>query len=122
MELSELAGGDVASIATELTRDSFLIVRIDIVRGDGLQAVVTLSEVAHLRIDGPVEFIDEIEVRRLPRFGPWPAEAGHLLAHHGNASEMVWIRLGGPMEIEILACDMAVRWDLPAAGDLARPL
>jgi hypothetical protein len=108
VELSGLAGADLDSIATELTKDGALVVSIGVARGGVVQAVLVLSDVAHLRIDGPVDFIDEIVVRRLPRFGPWPTVARHLLGHHTNESEMVWFRLNGPMEIEALARDMAV--------------
>ncbi len=104
-----MAGGDLGSIATELTNDGVLIVRIGIDRGGVPQAVIVLTDVAHFRFDGAVDFIDEIVVRRLPRTGPWPAQARHLLGHHLNESEMVWIVLKGPMEIEALAGDVTVQ-------------
>jgi hypothetical protein len=47
--------------------------------------------------------IDEISVRRLPGTGAWPAEAHHLLQHHNNKTDLVWITLTGPTQIEIVA-------------------
>lgn len=108
MEPSGLAGGDPSFVTTELSDDGALVVRIGIDRGGVRQGVIVLTDVVHFRFDGTVDFFDEIAVRRLPRTGPWPAEASHLLGHHLNESEMVWIRLIGPGEIEALARHVTV--------------
>jgi hypothetical protein len=79
---------------------------IAMTRGAGEHAVLTLTHVLHLAMDSPGDwddFIDEISVRRLPRTGPWPPEARHLLQHHNNDSDLLWIRLTGPTQIEIVA-------------------
>lgn len=109
MDLSTLAGGDLGSIATDLTTDGTWDVRIGIDRGGIRQALIVLCDVTHFRFDGPVDFIDEIVVHRLPPTGVWPAQARHLLAHHDNTSEKVWVRLSGPMVIEVLASRITVQ-------------
>ena len=75
------------------------------------RAVLTLTHVVHLAMDSPGDwndFIDEISVRRLPRTGPCPPEARHLLQHHNNNSDLLWIRVTGPTQIEIVARTLAV--------------
>jgi hypothetical protein len=83
---------------------------IAMTRGAGEHAVLTLTHVLHLTMDSPGDwddFIDEISVRRLPRTGSWPPEARHLLQHHNNDSDLLWIRLTGPTQIEIVARTLA---------------
>jgi hypothetical protein len=68
------------------------------------RVVLTLTQVLHVTMDSPGgwnDFIDEVPVRRLPSTGPWPSEAHHLLQHHNNDTDLLWIRLTGPTQIEI---------------------
>jgi len=84
---------------------------IAMTRRAGEHAVLTLTHVVHLSMDSPGgwnDFIDEISVRRLSRTGPWPPEARHLLQHHNNDSDLLWVTLTGPTQIEIVARTLAV--------------
>ncbi|MFE1316804.1 hypothetical protein [Kitasatospora phosalacinea] len=49
------------------------------------------------------DFVDEVLVRELPQYGPWPEEARHLLAHHDNHCALWWLTVTGPSTVEILA-------------------
>jgi len=83
---------------------------IAMTRGTSEHAVLTLTHVFHLTMDSAGDwndFIDEIPVRRLPRSGSWPPEARHLLQHHNNDSDLLWIKLTGPTQIEIVARTLA---------------
>jgi hypothetical protein len=69
-------------------------------------ARLRLVGIVHARADlyGPdVDFVDEVVVRELPRLGPWPVEARHLLQHHNNRRALQWLTIIGPSEVEILA-------------------
>ncbi|GIH50859.1 hypothetical protein [Microbispora rosea] len=80
--------------------------RISLTSGDDDTAVIELNGVVHMRMDSPDvrgDFIDEAVVGDLPRAGAWPADAHHLLHLHNNDSELVWLRLIGPREIEVVA-------------------
>ncbi|MGJ6964882.1 hypothetical protein ACSDR0_23510 [Streptosporangium sp. G11] len=69
-------------------------------------AVIELFGVVHVtmnRSDAGGDFIDEAVVRDLPRTGAWPADAHHLLHLHNNDSELVWLKMTGPQEIEMVA-------------------
>jgi hypothetical protein len=55
------------------------------------------------------DFIDEVSVRRLLGTGPWPSEAHHLLQHHSNDTGLLWIRLTGPTQIEIVARTLTIQ-------------
>ncbi|HEX5302412.1 MAG TPA: hypothetical protein VFW50_36005 [Streptosporangiaceae bacterium] len=39
--------------------------------------------------------------------GAWPPGAGRLLQHHSNDSDLLWMRLTGPTQIEIVASTLA---------------
>jgi hypothetical protein len=76
----------------------------------GEHVVLTLTQVVHVIMDSPgdwSDFIDETSVRRLPRSGSWPPEVHHLLQHHNNDTDLVWIMLIGPTQIEIVAETLA---------------
>lgn len=68
----------------------------------------TFSDVTHLRVE-ETGLILEASLRLLPQNGPWPEEARHLLHLHNNAAELVWLKLGGPAELEIVAHSLAVK-------------
>ncbi|GAA3018059.1 hypothetical protein GCM10020229_31670 [Kitasatospora albolonga] len=73
---------------------------------ESARATLHLVGVLHARADfsGPdCDFVDEVVVRELPRQGPWPAEARHLLQHHNNRCALQWLTITGPSEVEILA-------------------
>lgn len=87
-----------------------LAVTIAVGEGSGDDVVLVLSGVVRLCIDGADlhSLVGEISVRRLPRTGAWPPEARHLLGHHDNAAELVWLRLDGPTTIEAVARGLCV--------------
>ena len=109
MDLSSYHGYFLESVTVATAPRS--TVAIALTRGVGEHAVLTLTHVLHLTMDSPGDwndFTDEISVRRLPRTGSWPPEARHLLHHHNNDSDLLWIRLIGPTRIEIVARTLAV--------------
>ncbi|WP_329430118.1 hypothetical protein OG339_18360 [Streptosporangium sp. NBC_01495] len=80
--------------------------RISLTSGADDSAVIELFGVVHVMMNRPNvegDFIDEAVVRDLPRTGAWPAEAHHLLHLHNNDSELVWLKVIGPQEIEMVA-------------------
>lgn len=110
MDLGSYRGYFLESINVATAPDSTAVIAM--YRNPGEQVVLTLSQVVHVTMDSPGDwddFIDEVSVRRLPSTGPWPPEAHHLLQHHNNDGELLWIRLIGPTEIEIVARALAVR-------------
>jgi hypothetical protein len=81
-------------------------------RGTGEHVVLTLTQVVHVTMDSPSDwsdFIDEVSVRCLPSTGPRPSEAHHLLQHHNNDTDLLWIRLTGPTQIEIAATTLTIQ-------------
>lgn len=67
---------------------------------------IRLSRIVHARVDvsdPEGDLVDEVVVRELPKDGPWPAEAQHLLQHHNNRSTLYWLTLVGPSEVEVVA-------------------
>ncbi len=59
--------------------------------------------------DSETVFVDEISVLELPREGRWPDAARHLIHHHNNVSEQVWVVINamGP-RIEVVAESLSV--------------
>ena len=116
--MSRLADSFLTSISTEVTKTGSLVVRIGIRTSNETEVTLILSDVTRLCIEGADlhDFVGEVVVRRLPRFGPWPAEARHLLGHHLNVTEVTWLRLDGPTPIEVLAADLRVD-QLARTGD-----
>lgn len=81
-------------------------------REPGERVVPKLAQVVHVAMDSPGgwnDFIDEVSVRRLPCTGPWPSEAQHLLQQHRNDNGLLWIRLTGPAQIEIVARTLTIQ-------------
>ncbi|MEV4246708.1 hypothetical protein AB0J63_25200 [Streptosporangium canum] len=80
--------------------------RISLTSGADDTAVIELFGVVHVTMNRPDaggDFIDEAVVSDLPRTGAWPADAHHLLHLHNNDSELVWLKVIGPQEIEMVA-------------------
>ncbi|MYW00270.1 hypothetical protein [Streptomyces sp. SID3343] len=110
MDLSEYNGYFLDRVRLE-TEPGGGTASVRLVRGEADSVVLELSHVVHARMDGTGdwdEFVDEITVRDLPRTGPWPTWARHLLHHHNNETTMVWVKLIGPTEIEILARSLTI--------------
>ncbi|MYW00530.1 hypothetical protein [Streptomyces sp. SID3343] len=110
MDLSRYHGYFLDGISVA-AGDGGSTVSVSLTHGD--RVVLELSHVVHVKMDSCGdwdEFVDRIVVRELPRTGPWPTEARHLLHHnHNNDCIMVWVRLIGPSEIEILGRVLTVR-------------
>ncbi|MFF4340056.1 hypothetical protein ACFY00_08965 [Kitasatospora sp. NPDC001540] len=73
---------------------------------EGGGATLRFEGVLHATVcvaDPDGDLVDEVLVRELPRDGPWPEEARHLLEHHDNRRALQWLTLTGPGEVEILA-------------------
>ncbi|MEU4095586.1 hypothetical protein [Streptomyces sp. NPDC026673] len=92
-----------------------LVLRTDLQPSEARIELSSESAGATLRLVGIVHakacladpdggFVAEVVVRKLPQYGPWPAEARHLLHHHSNRSVLQWLTITGPSEeVEILA-------------------
>lgn len=105
MDLSAYRGYFLDSIVIQAD-SAVSTARISLTSGADDTAVIELFGVVHVTIDRPNvggDFIDEAVVRDLPRTGAWPADAYHLLHLHNNDSELVWLRVIGPQEIEVVA-------------------
>jgi hypothetical protein len=68
------------------------------------------------------DFINEAVVRNLPRTGAWPADAHHLLHLHTNDCALVWLKVIGPQEIEILAKKLTTEPTPAGAAGRSRPV
>ncbi|WP_433540683.1 hypothetical protein ACQP10_00845 [Streptosporangium sandarakinum] len=105
MDLSAYRGYFLDSVVVQV--DSVAsTARISLTSGDDDTAVIELLGVVHVKMDSPDVrggFIDEAVVGDLPRTGAWPADAHHLLHLHNNDSELVWLKLIGSREIEVVA-------------------
>ncbi|MFC4034473.1 hypothetical protein ACFO3J_23780 [Streptomyces polygonati] len=85
---------------------------IELADGPATPVVLEFLQVVRVVLDDYGDWagsVDEIEVRELPRSGPWPAAARHLLHHHNNESALLWVRLIGPTDIEIAARELVAR-------------
>ncbi|MGV9323692.1 hypothetical protein [Streptosporangium sandarakinum] len=105
MDLSAYRGYFLDSIVVQ-AGSAVSAARISLTSEADDTAVIELFDVVHVamdRPDGGGDFIDEAVVSDLPRTGAWPADAHHLLHLHNNDSELVWLRLIGPQEIEMVA-------------------
>jgi hypothetical protein len=108
--LSELApqliGGfiDRISYTAVGTRD---YLDIWLVRGPDLGDVVLSFEVVrYLSIDKSDEleqsFVDEIQVSVLPETGDWPDGAERLVRRFSGLPELLWVKLVGPAQVELV--------------------
>lgn len=75
--------------------------------------VISLSNLYHYRIEKPPTisgcFIDEISLIHLPKMPhPWPEEAAGRVSRFGGLSELVWLRILGPAEVEAVASIVTV--------------
>ncbi|WP_433245860.1 hypothetical protein ACQPYK_44215 [Streptosporangium sp. CA-135522] len=105
MDLSAYCGYFLDSIVVQAD-SAVSTARISLTSGADDTAVIELFGVVHMTMDRPDaegDFIDEAVVSDLPRTGAWPADAHHLLHLHNNDSELVWLRVIGPQEIEMVA-------------------
>jgi hypothetical protein len=78
-----------------------------LIKSGGLgEAVLSVEGVRYLSIekahDFEQSFIDEVHISLLPQEGDWPVGARDLVSRFDGLSELVWIRLVGPAEIEIV--------------------
>ncbi|MFD7642097.1 hypothetical protein ACFV4P_15715 [Kitasatospora sp. NPDC059795] len=107
---------------------SSVVLRTDLVPGEAVIRIESASAAVTLRLVGIVhiraelfdpEFalVDEVVVRELPRWGPWPAEARHLLDHHNNRCALHWLTVVGPNEVEVLAEDLSIDWTSNVLAD-----
>ncbi len=112
MDLSRYHGCFLRSVSTSLEANGDARVLISLAEGPDTVVVLELLRVVRLSMDDGfgdwAGFVDDIKVSELPCRGPWPREARHLLHHHNNESAMLWVRLIGPTEIEILARELVV--------------
>ncbi|MFI5532918.1 hypothetical protein ACIA8O_30720 [Kitasatospora sp. NPDC051853] len=79
--------------------------------GEGTDVTLRLAGIVHARADissPDADFVDQVVVRELPRYGPWPVEAHHLLQHHNNCSVLHWLTITGPSTVEIVAEEFSV--------------
>lgn len=105
MDLSVYEGCGVDSVSLSAEQGSS---GVQIVLCRGPETVVTLRfvQVVYVMVDGPddgLDLVDRITSRVLPCRGAWPPEAGHLIHHHNNVTELVWVVLDGPTRIDVLA-------------------
>jgi len=110
VDLGHLVGSFITSVSAKVTKTGALAATIAVGEGGGYDVVLVLSDVVRLCIDGGDfhSLVGGISVRRLPRTGAWPPEAHHLLGHHDNTAELVWLRLDGPTAIEAVAHGLRV--------------
>jgi hypothetical protein len=105
MDLSAYRGYFLDSVAVHVDCAAGTA-RINLTDGADATAVIELFGVVHVTMNRPDvggDFIDEAVVSDRPRTGAWPADARHLLHLHNNDSELVWLKVIGPQEIEVVA-------------------
>ncbi|MDV9176922.1 hypothetical protein R6V09_43205 [Streptomyces sp. W16] len=77
------------------------------------EAIISLAGVRHVGLSkGPGisgNFVDAISVIHLPKAPlPWPEEAAALVRRFDGLEELVWLRLVGPAEIDVIASIVTV--------------
>ncbi|MEV0912270.1 hypothetical protein [Streptomyces hokutonensis] len=77
------------------------------------EAIISLAGLRHVGLSkGPGisgYFVDAICVTHLPRTPlPWPEEAAALVRRFDGLEELVWLRLVGPAEIDVIASIVTV--------------
>lgn len=77
------------------------------------EAIISLAGLRHVGLSkGPGLsgcFVDAISVIHLPRTPlPWPEEAAAFVRRFDGLEELVWLRLVGPAEIDVVASIMTV--------------
>ncbi|WP_214110475.1 hypothetical protein [Acrocarpospora catenulata] len=105
MDLSRYRGFFLYSVVVD-AGPSTNTAKITLTSGAEDVVLVELSHVVQMAMDGPVEgddLVDEIIVCELPKTGPWPADAHHLLHHHNNEADLLWLKIIGPREIGVVA-------------------
>jgi hypothetical protein len=107
--LSECEGSIIEKISSSAVNDrssfEFTLVRTDSTFGE---VTVALESVRHLSVGNQVAiesaFADQLSVIHLPASGnPWPEEAERLVTRFANLPELVWVRLVGPVEVDVVA-------------------
>lgn len=84
--------------------------RVGLHRGPNLVGTLVFEGVGIFVMEGSEGvFVDQISVPELPREGRWPEAARHLIHHHNNVSEQVWVVISamGP-RIEVVAESLRV--------------
>jgi len=110
MTLSELAPQLVGSFIDRIsyvavgTRDCL---DVWLVRGPDIgDVVLSFEAIRYFTIDKPEEleqpFIDELQVSILPKSGAWPAAAEQLVRRFSGLPDLLWVRLVGPTQIELV--------------------
>ncbi len=112
MDLTAYRGCFLGSVSMHATAYEDAGMSIELTDGPNAVVVLEFKHVVRIAMDDYGDwcgFFDDFEVRELPRDGPWPNEAKHLLHHHNNESAMLWVRLIGPTEIDIVARELIVK-------------
>ncbi|MFE7528950.1 hypothetical protein ACFU7Y_25020 [Kitasatospora sp. NPDC057542] len=112
MSLEHLRDHWLTSIVlrTDLESSEAVVV-LSSLSSEGASVTLRLAGIVHVRADigdPDGDFVDEVIVRELPQFGPWPVEAHHLLHHHNNRSVLYWLTITGPSGVEFVAEKLSV--------------
>ncbi|MFE5841431.1 hypothetical protein ACFQ7N_07240 [Streptomyces niveus] len=91
-------------------------------KSDGVEAVVALEGVRCLsggdfHALGGMALIGDIHVTHLPADGAeWPAEAAALMRTFEGLPPLVWLRLAGPLELDVIASIITVYASIPSSA------
>ncbi|MHC3820601.1 hypothetical protein [Streptomyces sp. NBC_00342] len=69
--------------------------------------VISLARVRYVSVANCADlhgFVDEISLVHLPKMPrPWPDEATGLVVRFGELPELAWLRIVGPIEVDVVA-------------------
>lgn len=104
-----------------LRADETSLFRMTLRKSDGSEAVVALEGVRCFSggdlcaVDG-LALIGGIHVTHLPADGAgWPAEAAALMRTFKGLPPLVWLRLTGPLELDVIASIIVVYASIPSS-------
>ncbi|WP_329262468.1 hypothetical protein OG223_45475 [Streptomyces sp. NBC_01478] len=111
--LSEYEGSFIERISSSAVGDRSTFDILLIRSGVFGELTISLEGVRYLSVANSVSvdsaFFDRLTVVHLPASGsPWPEEAEGFVTRFENLPELVWVRLVGPVEIDVVGSMLTV--------------
>ncbi|WP_217547065.1 hypothetical protein [Streptomyces sp. GbtcB6] len=111
--LSEYEGSFIEKISSSAVNDRSTF-DVSLIRSGVFgELTISLEGVRYLSVANSVSvesaFVDRLSAIHLPSFGnPWPEEAEQFVSRFPNLPELVWVRLVGPVEIDVVGSILTV--------------
>ena len=76
------------------------------------EVVLSLEQVRYFTMEKPAEleqsFVDDFQIFLLPQSGDWPDGAEQRVQRFPGLPELVWIRMIGPAEVDVISSILTV--------------